>query len=51
MVRVTYELTALSEAGNKDLARFDEVAYSAMMNEWKQHIQDAESRIASHFAN
>lgn len=50
-VRVTYELTALSEAGNKDLAHFDASAYSAMMKEWEQHIRHAEAEIARYFGN
>ena len=48
-VRVTYDLTALSEAGNTDLAHFDEPAYAAMMKEWEQHIRHAEAEIAAHF--
>ena len=47
-VRVTYELTALSEAGNKDLAHFDESAYATMMTGWKQQIKNAEAKIAAH---
>ena len=50
-VRVTYELTALSEAGNNDLAHFDESAYATMMKEWEQHIRHAETEIAAHFGN
>ncbi len=50
-VRVTYELTALSEAGNNDLAHFDESAYAKMMKEWKQHIRHAEAEITAHFGN
>ena len=48
-VRVTYELTALSEAGNKDLAHFDASAYAAMLREWEQHIRHAEAEIATYF--
>lgn len=47
-VRVTYELTALSEAGNKDLAHFNASRYSEMMKEWKQHIRHAEANITKH---
>ncbi|MHC4410479.1 MAG: hypothetical protein ACYS0F_15930 [Planctomycetota bacterium] len=40
-----------STTTNKDLAHFDESAYTAMMKEWKQHIQHAEAEIAAHFGN
>ncbi len=50
-VSVTYELTALSEAGNEDLAHFDASTYSGMMKEWKQHLRHAEAKIAEHFGN
>jgi len=38
---VSYKLTALSEAGNRDLAHFDAQAYSDMMAEWENEIRDA----------
>ena len=41
IARVTYELTALSEAGNEILAEFDESAYAEMMLAWEQMIRDA----------
>jgi hypothetical protein len=41
IVDVTYQLTALSEAGNTDLAHFDAQAYSEMMAEWENEIRDA----------
>ena len=48
-VQVTYELTALSEAGNRDLAHFDASAYSTMMRDWERHIRDAGPEIAKYF--
>ncbi len=40
-VDVSYALTALSEAGNRDLADFDAQNYSEMMTEWENEIRDA----------
>ena len=40
-VTVKYELTALSESGNRHLAHFDAKAYSEMMKEWEQLIRAA----------
>ena len=40
-VDVSYQLTALNEAGNRDLAHFEAQAYSEMMAEWEIEIRDA----------
>lgn len=40
-VDVTYELTALSETGNRDLADFDADSFSNMITEWEQAIRVA----------
>jgi len=48
-VSVTYDLTSLSEAGNEDLAHFDESAYETMMQQWEQHIRHAKAKISAHF--
>ena len=40
-VEVAYELTALSDAGNDELAAFDERAYEAMLASWERMIHDA----------
>ena len=42
IVTVTYELTALSEEGNRMLEAFDEAAYASMMRTWEQMIRDAD---------
>ncbi len=42
IVEVSYKLTALSEAGNRDMAHFDAQAYSEMMAEWENEIRDAD---------
>ncbi len=41
-VKVTYQLTALSEAGNQNLAHFDEKAYAEMLVEWKSLVESAD---------
>ena len=46
-VEVTYELTALGEAGNRDLAGFDEDQFKKMLVEWEGLIQEAEIDFAS----
>lgn len=38
-VKVTYEFTALSEAGNKFIQEFSEETYRAMIGEWKAAIE------------
>jgi hypothetical protein len=40
-VEVAYQLTALSEAGNRDLAHFDAQEYAEMMTQWENEIRDA----------
>jgi hypothetical protein len=40
-VEVTYELTALTDAGNEQLAAFDAEAYAQMLAEWESLIRDA----------
>lgn len=40
-VDASYQLTALSEEGNLDLANFDARAYSEMMTEWENEIRAA----------
>ena len=42
IVTVTYELTALSEEGDRILKAFDEDAYATMLTTWEQMIRDAE---------
>lgn len=41
-VKVTYELTALSESGNQNLADFDTRAYEEMLNEWETLVRAAD---------
>lgn len=41
-VAVRYELTALTESGNRNLERFGADAYSEMLNEWKTLIRAAD---------
>ncbi len=38
---ITYELTALSDAGSEALQAFDDAPYSKMMKEWKALIEQA----------
>jgi hypothetical protein len=40
-VEVTYELTALTDAGNNELAAFDKQAYNAMLTDWERMIREA----------
>jgi hypothetical protein len=47
IVDVTYQLTALSETGNRDLAHFDAQAYSEMMGEWENAISGSLSAFGS----
>ena len=49
IVTVTYELTALSEDGNRMLEEFDEAAYAGMMKQWEQMIRDADIDFESGF--
>ena len=46
-VEVTYELTALSEAGVRNLEHFDEKAYAEMLVEWKSLVESADIDYAS----
>ena len=41
-VAVRYELTALTESGNENLAGFDAAAYAEMLKEWQRLIRDAD---------
>jgi len=41
-VEVTYELTALTDEGNVQLARFDSEACAAMLADWERMIRDAD---------
>jgi hypothetical protein len=40
-VEVTYELTALTDEGGKQLATFDAEAYSRMLADWERMIREA----------
>ena len=46
---VTYELTALNETGNQDLAEFDAQEFSHMMEEWEETIRVAKIDLQAHF--
>lgn len=49
-VNVTYQLTALSAAGNDHLEEsFGESDYAAMMEEWQALIYDSRKKIDDHF--
>jgi hypothetical protein len=48
-VDVSYQLTALSEAGNRDLVHFDAQEYAEMMTEWENEIRDARIDYQSEF--
>jgi hypothetical protein len=51
-VRVTYQLTALSEAGNQHLSEsFSELKYAEMMKHWQSLIEDSRDRIDAHFGH
>ena len=41
-VEVTYDLTALTDAGNRKLAAFDAEAFAAMLAQWERMIRDAD---------
>jgi len=45
---VTYELTALNETGNQDLAEFDAQEFSHMMEEWEEAIRVAKIDLHAH---
>ena len=40
-VSVTYELTALTDAGNEQLADFDDDAFRRMLGDWERMIREA----------
>ena len=40
-VEVTYELTALTNEGSRQLAEFDSDAYARMLGEWERMIREA----------
>jgi hypothetical protein len=51
IVQVTYQLTALSEAGNEHLSEsFTESRYAEMMEHWRTLIIDNRERIDEHFS-
>jgi hypothetical protein len=50
-VEVTYELTALTDAGNDQLAAFDSDAYARMLGEWELMIRDAKLEYPLPFAS
>ena len=50
-VHVTYQLTALSEAGNEHLSKsFTEPKYAEMLEHWRTLINDNRERIDEHFS-
>jgi len=49
VVRVRYELTGLSDAGNEILRAFDEASYAEMMSAWEQMIRNADIDYGSAF--
>ena len=49
-VEVTYELTALTDAGNEQLAAFDATAYAQMLTDWERMIHDADLEYPLPFA-
>jgi hypothetical protein len=50
-VTVTYDLTALNEAGNRELAGFDGEHYAHMLMEWERLIQEANLEYPLSFAD
>jgi hypothetical protein len=49
-VEVSYELTALTDAGNEQLAAFDSGAYAQMLAEWEHMIREANPEYPLPFA-
>ena len=49
-VEVTYDLTALTDEGNSQLAAFDENAFTRMLAGWEQIISDADLEYPLPFA-
>lgn len=41
-VDISYQLTALSESGNRDIAGFDEKQFGAMIAEWEETLRTTE---------
>ena len=51
IVTVSYQLTGLSEAGNKGVQELlEEANYAAMMEEWRSMINDSRAQIDAHFS-
>lgn len=50
-VEVTYNLTALTDAGNRKLAALDTDAFAGMLAEWERMIRDADLEYPLPFAN
>ena len=50
-VEVTYELTALTDEGDRQLARFGPTAYARMLAEWERMISDANLEYPLSFAD
>jgi len=51
IVNVSYELTALSQTGNKKLLEeFSEFKYAQMMEEWRNMINSSREKIDEHFS-
>ena len=50
-VEVTYDLTALTEEGARQLATFDSDAYARMLAEWERLIRDAKLEYPLPFVN
>jgi hypothetical protein len=49
-VEVTYELTALTEEGDAQLAEFDSEAFAGMLADWERMIRDAKLEYPLRFA-
>lgn len=50
-INVTYQLTGLSEAGNKDIeSLLNEAAYKNMMQDWQSMINESRAQIEAYFA-
>lgn len=50
IVNVTYELTALGEDRNQELANWSEEAYAQELKEWRELIINARDKIDTYFA-
>ena len=49
-VEVSYDLTALTDAGNRKLAAFDADAFAGMLADWERMIRDADLEYPLPFA-